>query len=252
MKLPTSCNPATGRFCHQMMNDSLVIRFQYLFFLLSITSASAQQREIVLSCHPTTAVCDTFQINEKNERNLLVKKVNRDKKKDEIRYFYDTNDRLVRKEVRDSTGQLQRVNRISYSGNNWESDSLFDQQGKLLLVLKQNEGDTSGLYIIKWFFNNDSLPSAEQRIKRLADNTELSNSTCYAPDNCITFVYHYRERRRTLMETWVLQPEFNSPRLTESEEYIYNDSGKISSTIRFLEPDHRNTAILRHFYYSIP
>jgi hypothetical protein len=234
------------------MNDSLAIKLLCFFLLFSLTSASAQQMEIVLRCHPTTAVCDTFQISEKNERNLLVKKVNRDKKKDEIRYFYDTSDRLIRKEVRDSTGQLQRINHISYSGNNWESDSLFDEAGRLLLVLKQNEGDSTGLYIIKWYFNYESVPSAEQRIKRLPDNTELSNSTCYAPDNCITFVYYYREGRRTLMETWVLQPELSSPRLTESEEYIYDTSGKLSSTIRFFEPDHRNTAVLKHYYYTVP
>lgn len=182
---------------------------------------------------------------------MLARKFNKTGSKNEIRYIYDVNDRLIRKEHYDSTGQLYRINRLHHNEQNWDSDSLLDIKGHVLLVLQQSKADTSGLCLIKWYLNNDSIHSAEQRIMRLSDGSEMSNSTCYSANNCITYIYQYTEGRKIRMETWVLLPEFNSPLLTESEEYAYDEYNRITSTIRFLEPDHRNISILRHYYYPI-
>lgn len=231
------------------MNSRSISQVLLLLFL-TFCEVRAQYREIILSCHPATLSCDTFQVSEMDAADRIVRKQQFESGKSTTHFYYDSQQRLVRKERYDSTGHLQRIHKISYTGRYWSTDTLCDASGKTLLRLQQEATTTPGLYLVRWFFHADSVSSAEQRIQKDTTDAEISNSTCYAPDNCITYVFKYLEGRKLSMETWVLQPELNTPKLKETEEYAYSVDGQLIASTRFLEPEHRITAIFR--YVKIP
>jgi hypothetical protein len=81
-------------------------------------------------------------------------------------------------------------------------------------------------WIVYWSFKGDSIPSVEQRIVMDSLGNEFLNTTCYSPNDCITYKSYFRDHVKTNTEVWVIKSDKPVPELKEMEEYVLDENGQ--------------------------
>ncbi|MFN8152695.1 MAG: hypothetical protein U0Y08_00235 [Bacteroidia bacterium] len=223
-----------------------------VFILFSLTAANGQYALLTFRCDSTFTPGDTLLAEYYNLQNKLIRKVKYEPEKTTILYEYDSTGTLISKKHRSSSWELIKTERFTKGENgDWKTDSVFGKRNELLMALLKTKTEDSTLSFINWFYRMEETPMTVQKIKTDGAGNELSNSTCYAVDNCVTYVYRYTNNRKTGVELWVLSPDkAGMPVLTESEELIYDTGGELMARIRFSEPDHE--IIERNKYVKVP
>lgn len=222
-----------------------------LFFLLTFTRyASAQYTVITLGCDSLMGNCDTLFLEKYNPSAQLVEKIKKGQASGRILYTYDENGKLIRKEHFNESNRLQKQNRIQLDANGeWKQDSLLDNSGKLLYLFKREKRvDRENTWQIDWYFSSDTSASTRQLIQYDAVGNEISNSTCYSADNCITYRFSYQNKHKSYSELWVYQPGGTNPELKETEEWYFENDDYPKGSVRFVEPEHR---IVARFKYIV-
>ena len=225
------------------------IKLFTLVYLLSTTSSFSQYTVMTLHCTENFEKCDTVSIEDFNANRQLLYKLKWGEQKTSIEYLYNEKNVLVEKRHRSNDGTRTKSNYIySDSTGSWHTDSLIDSNGKLLYTFKRSPTSNPNNFMIEWFYKRDPNPSTRQIIQYDEHEKELSNSTCYSADNCVTYVYFYNEGRKIRSELWVMEGPNAQPVLKETEEFVYEKENQQqhSALIRFLEPAH--TVIARFKY----
>jgi hypothetical protein len=220
-----------------------------LVSLLSTTFSFAQYTVLTLHCNENYEKCDTVSIEDFNANRKLLYKLKWGEQKSSIEYIYNEKNILTEKRHVNHAGIRTKSNYIySDSLGSWHTDSLIDSNGKLLYTFKRSPTSKPNNYMIEWFYKKDPNPSTRQIIQYDEQEKELSNSTCYSADNCVTYVYFYNEGRKIRSELWAMEGPNAQPVLKETEEYVYGaeNQQQHSALIRFLEPAH--TVIARYKY----
>ena len=228
-----------------------IISFFTLVYLLSNTTASAQYTLMTLHCTENYEKCDTVSIEDFNSHRQLLYKLKWGELKSSIEYIYNEKKILVEKKHRSDDGTHTKSNYIySDSLGSWHTDSLIDTQGKLLYTFKRTPTSKPDNFMIEWFYKKDPQPSSRQIIQYDENGKELSNSTCYSADNCVTYVYFYNEGRKIRSEFWAMEEPNAQPVLKETEEFVYEKENQQqpSSSLRFLEPTH---TLMSRFKYVL-
>ena len=219
---------------------NVLLTFLPLFFLKPDVSHS-QYAIFTYSCDTVMANCDTILAEYYDKAGRLNRKVNLKEGRNFITYEYDSTGRLTGKKHRQPDWTLVKYEKYYFTGGNekWTHDSIFGKTNELLMVLTRQQTLDPGSYLVNWFFRKEASPMTTQIIKEDGQGHELSNSTCYAPDNCITYINRYNQDRKIFVELWVLSPESgSSPILKESEELVYDANGQLTARVRFKEPEH--------------
>ena len=222
-----------------------------LVYLLSTTSSFAQYTVMTLHCNENFEKCDTVSIEDFNANRQLLYKLKWGEVKSSIEYIYNEKNTLVEKKHRIDDGTHTKSNYIySDSSGSWYTDSLIDTQGKLLYTFKRTPTSKPNNFMIEWFYKKDTAPSSRQIIQYDENGKELSNSTCYSADNCVTYVYFYNEDRKIRSEFWAMEGPNAQPVLKESEEFVYQKENQQqpSASVRFLEPAH---TVMSRFKYIL-
>lgn len=209
--------------------------------------ARAQYTVTTLLCDSSYSHCDTLSRESYNAAKQLLRKEKFVSPRSRVDYLYTEGGVLYRKEHYLATGELQKTNRItSDSSGNWHTDSLVDNQGRVLFVFRRTPTDNPNTYQVEWFYKGDASPSTRQLIQTDTAGNELSNSTCYSAESCVTYRFYYAGNRKLKYELWVLDPTQNSPVLKETEEYYYSTGDQPTGSVRFMEPEHEVTARFRY------
>lgn len=233
------------------MNDPLRAASLILFFLFThIKFVGAQYTLVTLSCDSSMRLCDTLSLEKYNQYGQLVEKTKKGQASGIIRYTYNDAGKLVLKEHFDEQKQLQKQNRIVLdSTGEWRLDSLLDSSGKLLYLFKREKReDRENTWQIDWYFRSDSVASTRQLVQHDGSGLEISNSTCYSVDNCVTYRFRYQNRHKSYCELWVYEPGGTNPALKETEEWYFENEEHAKGSIRFAEPEHR---IVARFKYIV-
>lgn len=206
---------------------------------------------MTLHCGEQLDKCDTVSIEDFDANGQLLYKLKFGEKKSSIEYRYNEKNVLVEKIHRDENGVHLKSNYI-YSDENgsWHTDSLIDVKGKLWYVFKRAPAQKPNRFIIEWFYKLDATPSSRQIIQYDEEYHEVSNSTCYTADNCVTYVYFYQGNRKVRSEFWAMEGANAQPVLKETEEFAYDEESgdQATSSVRFLEPAH---TVLGRFKYVL-
>ena len=221
-----------------------------ILFILSLHGEDlfSQYRICTLQCDSGLIACDTLSIEQYDAEERLIMKERRDAPFPVIVCTYDERGQLIIKQHRTRDGITGKTNKITYDSNGvWMTDSLLDTDGRTLLILKKSKLNESNRFRIDWFFNDDTASGAYQIIQEDDSGLELSNTTCYAHESCITYRFFYNKGRKVRQEIWVLDEARGLPLLRETEEFYYGNNDELpSGSVRFVEPEHRSTA---HFRY---
>lgn len=220
-----------------------------LFFLFKTENLKAQHRYaiVTLRCDSANEHCDTLSIEHFNPQKKLQKKVKFGNPSSTIEYNYNQQGILISKVHRDSSGLVQKTNRIySDSSGSWHTDSLIDKSGKLLFVFRRTPLQSENRYQVEWFYKNDDKASSRQIIQYDTLGNELSNSTCYSADNCLTYRFIYSGNRKIKSELWVLNGSKDLPVLRETEDFYYAEGDWAVGSVRFEEPAHLCTSRFRY------
>ena len=222
-----------------------------LVYLLSYITAMAQYTVMTLHCTENSEKCDTISIEDFNANGQLLYKLKWGEQKSSIEYIYTEKNVLVEKKHRSEDGTHTKSNFIySDSLGTWHTDSLIDTHGKLLYTYKRTPTLKPNNFMIEWFYKKDPQPSSRQIIQYDENGKELSNSTCYSADNCVTYVYFYNEGRKIRSEFWAMEGPNVQPVLRETEELVYEKENQQqpSASVRFLEPAH---TLMARFKYIL-
>lgn len=222
-----------------------------LVYLLSYTTAMAQYTVMTLHCTENSEKCDTVSIEDFNANRQLLYKLKWGEQKSSIEYIYNEKNILIEKRHRSNDSTRTKSNYIySDSTGSWHTDSLIDSNGKLLYTFKRTTTSNPNNFMIEWFYKKDPQPSSRQIIQYDENGKELSNSTCYSADNCVTYVYFYNEGRKIRSEFWAMEGPNAQPVLKETEEFVYEKENQQqpSASVRFLEPAH---TLMNRFKYIL-
>ncbi|MBL7922821.1 MAG: hypothetical protein JNL88_01345 [Bacteroidia bacterium] len=222
-----------------------------LLFLLLLSTVPdglfAQYSILTLRCDSLNLRCDTVSLEHYTAEKKLSRKIKYGNPAALIDYVYNSSGVLIRKEHRNPAGEIQKINKIYSDANGeWNLDSLQDKNGKTLFVFRRHPGERENTKIVEWFYKNDTLPSTRQLIQSDTMGNELSNSTCYSADNCVTYRFFYNGSRKLKAEMWVLDGTTNAPVLRETEEFYYTEGEFATGSVRFLEPEHLCTSRFRY------
>lgn len=226
-----------------------VIVVLLLILFLNTPTAHGQYTHITLQCKENFDQCDTVTVEKFNEKGQILYRLKFGEHKTSIDYIYNEKKILVKKVHRNELNEITKNNHIySDSTGFWHTDSLIDYKGKLLYTFKRTPTGKTNNYMIEWFYKNDPNPSSRQIIQYDENGKELSNSTCYSADNCVTYVYFYNQGHKIRTELWAMEGPNSQPILKETEEFIYSTESEhhATSSVRFLEPEH--TLIGRYKY----
>lgn len=211
------------------------------------TSALAQHSIVTLSCDSGYIHCDTLTIEHFDDQKKLISKVRIGNPTMIVYYKYNQQGKLIHKNHQNISGEFQKENNITLdSTGTWTVDSLTGKKGETLAVFKRTPLSKPYRYQIEWFFKGDSKPSTRQIIQEDELGNELSNSTCYNSDNCVTYKNYYNGNRKMRTELWVLESTSNTPVLRESEDYYYQDGDDPIGSVRFKEPEHEFTGRFKY------
>lgn len=222
----------------------------FLHFAVSY-STYGQYTLISLHCRENFEQCDTVSREDFNERDQLLYRLKYGDYKTSIEYIYNEKNILIKKIHRNDTNEITKINLI-YSDENgfWHTDSLIDPSGRLLYTFKRTPTAKPNNYMIEWFYKRDPNPSSRQIIQYDENGKELSNSTCYTADNCVTYVYFYHHGHKIRSELWAMEGPNAQPVLKETEDFVYSteNAHQPTTSVRFAEPDH---TIIGRFRYVI-
>jgi hypothetical protein len=219
------------------MNESIPLRYfcnpmkrilsLLLFCTLGIFKSNAQKITYELKCDCDQKVCDTVSVSYFNREEQLVKKVRRDFPPTTIYYFYNSSGKLYKKTSFDENGKLKKFNKVYYQPNQeWFADSLFNADSSFSMALMRIKDTMPNGWIVYWSFKGDSIPSVEQRIVMDSLGNEFLNTTCYSPNDCITYKSYFRDHVKTNTEVWVIKSDKPVPELKEMEEYVLDENGQ--------------------------
>ncbi|MFM2156278.1 MAG: hypothetical protein RL516_1027 [Bacteroidota bacterium] len=202
----------------------------FIFCLISLV-ATAQYNCIEIKCDCDNQNCDTLSITTYNRQEQLIKKIKFSKIPTEptlyISYDYNSNGQLTRKVARNKQGNLIWFNKLYYQYNKTLfADTLFKADSTLKIAFLHVKDTASRSKVVYWSFVGDSVPSVEQRIVLDSLGNEFLNTTCYSPNDCITYKSYYKGKTKTNTEVWVLKSEKPVPTLTEMEDYILDDKNR--------------------------
>ncbi len=204
-----------------------------IFFLLYFISiyGFAQYTCIEIKCDCDNQSCDTLSISTLNREEQLIKKIKFSKISSEptlyITYDYNSNGQLTKKTARNKQGGLVWFNKSYYQYNKTLfADTLFKADSTMKIAFLHVKDTNLRGKIVYWSFVGDSIPSVEQRIVLDSLGNEFLNTTCYSPNDCITYKSFYKGKTKTNTEVWVLKSEKPSPVLNEIEEYILDDNNR--------------------------
>jgi hypothetical protein len=230
------------------MKSSLHKTTTLLFYFLTIPIVGFSQKTVLtLRCSENFEKCDTVSIEDFNANQQLLYKLKWGEQKSSIEYIYNEKNVLVEKRHRSNDGTHTKSNYIySDSTGSWHTDSLIDTQRKTLYTFKRTPTSKPDNFMIEWFYKSDPNPSSRQIIQYDEKGKELSNSTCYSSDNCVTYVYFYNEGRKIRSEFWVMEGPNAQPILREIEEYYYAEDEFAIGSIRFAEPEHICTSRFKY------
>ena len=205
--------------------------FALFLFSFVFNSSYAQYTCIEIKCDCDNQSCDTLSISTHNREEQLIKKVKFSKTPTEptlyITYDYNSNGQLTRKVARNKQGDLIWFNKLYYQYNKTLfADTLFKADSTLKIAFLHVKDTASRGKVVYWSFAGDSIPSVEQRIVLDSLGNEFLNTTCYSPNDCITYKSFYKGKTKTNTEVWVLKSEKPIPTLTELEEYILDDKNR--------------------------
>ena len=208
--------------------------------LLLAGNVKGQYAIFTMRCDSTMAKCDTVLAEYYNKNNKLARKVKMEEERTLILYEYDSAGHLTGKKHRNERWELQKYEKYTLNEQGeWMIDSMFGKTNELLMTLVRKPSDQPDVYFVNWFFRYEETPMTVQKIKTDSSGNELSNSTCYAVDNCVTYVFRYEKDRKTGVELWELGPDkFGVPVLKESEELVYDERGQLIGRVRYREPEH--------------
>lgn len=211
-----------------------------LFLILQTTTSVGQHAVFTYSCDSVLNNCDTVLAEYYDNNNRLTRKIRFAEENSLILFEYDSLGRLTGKKHRAANWQLTKNEKYFFdAGGQWTIDSIFGKNDELLMVLTRQRGNEPGMFLINWYFRTEKSPMTSQIVKEDSKGTELSNSTCYSPDNCITYINKFNNGRKIFVELWVMSPETGAnPTLAETEELIYDAQGTLAGRVRFKEPEH--------------
>lgn len=195
--------------------------------------------------------CDTVLAEYYNQKNLLVKKIRLAEENTTISYTYDEQQKVIGKRHTNAKSQLIKYERLTVDNEGeWIIDTIFGKSDELLMILTRQRTTEPGVFRIHWYFKNELVPMTTQLVRTDEQGNELSNSTCYSPDNCITTINKYTDGKKTAVELWVLSPGIPQPELKETEELYYDEQGKLILRIRYAEPDHTILERNKYLYFE--
>jgi hypothetical protein len=206
----------------------VIVLFLFCFIFIG---SHAQYTCIEIKCDCDNQSCDTISISTYNRQEQLTKKVKFSKIPTEptlyIMYDYNSNGQLTRKVARNKQGDLIWFNKLYYQYNKTLfADTLFKADSTMKIAFLHVKDTASRSKVVYWSFAGDTVPSVEQRIVLDTLGNEFLNTTCYSPNDCITYKSFYKGKTKTNTEVWVLKSENPVPTLTELEEYILDDSNR--------------------------
>lgn len=209
------------------------MRFGILFLFASILSISgfAQYTCIEIKCDCDNQACDTVSITEYNRQEQLIKKIKFSKIPGEptlyINYDYNSNGQLLKKTAKSKEGKLVWFQKSYYQYNKTLfADTLFKADSTLKISFLHVKDSILRGKIVYWSFAGDTAPTVEQRIVLDTLGNEFLNTTCYSPNDCITYKSFYKGKTKTNTEVWVLKNDKPVPMLSEIEEYLLDEKGR--------------------------
>jgi len=219
-------------------------------FNLVVISSYAQYSCIEIKCDCDNQNCDTLSILSYNRQEQLVKKIKFSKIQTEptlyITYDYNSNGQLTRKVSRNKNGDLIWFNKLYYQYNtNLFADTLFKADSTLKIAFLHVKDTALRGKVVYWSFAGDTIPSVEQRIVLDSLGNEFLNTTCYSPNDCITYKSFYKGKTKTNTEVWVLKNEKPVPILTELEYYVLDDKNRWSAMSKL----NGDSQCKEHYFY---
>lgn len=219
--------------------------------LLGTLVSDAQYVCTEIKCNCDNQACDTISVSTYNRQEQLIKKVKLSKVPTEptlyITYDYNSNGQLTKKVARNKNGDLVWFNKSYYQFNKTLfADSLFKSDSTLKIAFLHVKDTNLRGKIVYWSFAGDSIPSVEQRIVLDSLGNEFLNTTCYSPNDCITYKSFYKNTSKTHTEVWVLKSDKPIPTLTEMEEYVLDEQNRWKVMVK-LNGDGDCT---EHYFYT--
>jgi len=229
------------------------IVFLFLFVFLQPQLLFSQKTVLTLHCGDNFENCDTVSIEDYNAKDQILYRIKFAEPKSSIEYLYTKEQVLYKKVHRNADGIIQKTNNIySDSSGSWHTDSLIHVSGKVLYVFKRKPTEMPNNYMIEWFFKRDPNPSSRQIIQYDESGKELSNSTCYSADNCVTYVFYYNGDQKIRSELWAMDGPNSQPIQKEIEEFVYENGTQPTYSIRFAEPAHSVGARFKYVLLDKP
>ena len=224
------------------------------FFLLVWMSghpAFSQSSTLTLSCDSLMQDCDTVLAEYYDDHKLLLKKVRLAEENTIVTYEYNEQRQVIGKRHTNGKNQLLKYERLTLdSEGEWIIDTIFGKSDELLMILTRQRTTDPNVFRIQWYFKNELAPMTTQLVRMDENRNEISNSTCYSPDNCITTLNKYNNGTKNSVELWVLSPGLTQPELKETEELYYNEKGLLTLRIRYKEPEHTILERNKYLHYT--
>jgi len=221
-----------------------------LFLILHSSIGFSQYTSYEIKCDCDNKTCDTLTISSYNREEQLIKKIKFSKTPTEptlyITYDYNSNGQLTKKTARNKDGDLVWFNKLFYQYNRTLfADTLYKADSTMKIAFLHIKDSVTRGKIVYWSFAGDTIPSVEQRIILDTLGNEFLNTTCYSPNDCITYKSFYKGKTKTNTEVWVLKSEKPVPTLKEIEEYLLDDKGRWRAMVKSSgEGD-----CLEHYFY---
>ncbi len=203
-----------------------------IIFILTIVfsgsiKTNAQKIIYEIKCDCDEKIHDTISVCYYNREEQLAKKVRRDFPPTSIYYYYNSSGKLYKKTSFDENEKLKKFNKVFYQPNQeWFADSLFNADSSFSMALLRIKDTMPMSWIVYWSFKGDTIPTVEQRIVLDSLGDEFLNTTCYSPNDCITYKTYYKNHVKTNIEVWVIKNDKPVPELKEIEEFVLDENGK--------------------------
>ena len=199
--------------------------------LLATIKGFSQYTCIEIKCDCDNKNCDTLTISRYNREEQLIHKIKFSKVPTEptlyITYDYNSSGQLLKKTARNKNGELVWFNKSYYQYNKTLfADSLFKADSTLKIAFLHVKDTNLRGKIVYWSFRGDTIPTVEQRIILDTLGNEFLNTTCYSPNDCITYKSFYSKNTKTHSEVRVLKSDKPVPTLSEIEEYVLDENNR--------------------------
>ncbi len=196
-------------------------------------------------CSSNNKVLQSSEEYDTNGRLIKTSRIDRNRSTE---YLYDTNNNIIAKIHRDSSGRINRFNRISYTNNKLNADTLFNADSTINMIFSSRFSSTKPEQKIFWIEPSKNTYIATQTIKFDSTGNELENKNCSSNADCTIAVYEYNGNQRTSMKVF-LQDEMARRRiLVKKEVYEYDIKGRLTKATLHNEELNQCTAILTYQY----